>query len=78
MSNAQILPPKMTTQYADRARRGEADADHGGGVYEFYLGNQVICIIGLDHPTGHVRKVSTAEMQHLRAAAISRPHRETP
>jgi hypothetical protein len=70
MSNAQLLPPKMTLQYAERARRGEADRDHGGGVFEFYVGNQVICIIGPDHPTGHVRKVTTKEMQQLRAATI--------
>jgi len=75
MSNAQLLPPKMALQYAERARKGEADRDHGGGVYEFYLGNQVICIIGPDHPTGHTRKVTTAEMQRLRASAQSQHQR---
>jgi hypothetical protein len=70
MSNAQILPPKMALQYAERARNGEADHTLSGDIYEFYLGNQVICIIGLDNPTGHVRKVTTQEMQRLRASAL--------
>lgn len=67
MSNAQILPPKMAAQFAERARLGEADRSLGSGCYEFYQPklNQVIALVGLDPPTGHVRKVTTAEMQRL-------------
>lgn len=71
MKNIMMLPPKMTLQFAERARRGEADVHVGCDIYEFYQGNQIICIIGLDHPTGHIKKVSETEMKRLRAALPS-------
>lgn len=67
--NIAPLPPKMTLQYAERARRGEADCHIGKNIFEFFVGNQVVCIIGLDHPVGHIKKVSTEEMKGLRAEA---------
>ena len=69
--NAHPLPPKMAAQFAERARRGEADAHIGYNIYEFYQGNQVICVIGLDHPTGHIKKVTANEMKRLREQASS-------
>ncbi len=69
--NIHPLPPKMTLQFAERAKRGEADNNVGCGIYEFYQGNQVVCIIGLDHPTGHIKKVSSSEMLDLRKKAKS-------
>jgi len=67
--NVWPIAPKMMLQFAERARRGEADNHVGSNIYEFYQGNQVICIIGLDHPAGHIRKVSTDEMKRLREVA---------
>lgn len=71
------VAPKMLLQFAERALRGEADNNLGGGVYEFYQGNQVVCVIGLDNPTGHIRKVTTEEMKRLREVAVKQPALET-
>lgn len=67
--NIMPLAPKMTIQYAEMARRGEADREIGGGWYEFYRGNQVISVLGPDNPIGSVKKVTTKEMEQLRKEA---------
>lgn len=66
------LAPKMALQFAERARRGEADNEVGSNIYEFFQGNQVVCVIGLDRPTGHILKVTTSEMARLREIATKR------
>jgi len=68
--NVWPIAPKMLLQFAERARRGEADNYVGSNIHEFYQGNQVVCIIGIDHPVGHIRKVSTDEMKRLRETAV--------
>jgi len=65
------LAPKMTLQFAERAKRGKADVNIGSNIYEFYQGNHIVCIIGLEHPVGHIKKVSSAEMTRLRSALPS-------
>ena len=59
----------MAFQFAERARRGEADNEVGCDIYEFFQGNQVICIIGLHHPTGHIEKLTTKDMERRRLSA---------
>ena len=70
--NVMQLPPKMTLQFAERAKRGEADNYLGDDIYEFFQGNQVVCLIGLDNPTGHIQKVSAEEMKRRREQAKPR------
>jgi hypothetical protein len=70
--NIHPLPPKMTLQFAERAKRGEYDNYVGSNIYEFFQGNQVICIIGLSHPVGHIQKVSTQEMARRKSEATTR------
>lgn len=67
MRNILPLPPKMTLQFAELAKRGEADNHVGCDIYEFFQGNQVVCVIGLTNPVGHIQKISTEEMKVRRA-----------
>lgn len=58
--NIQSLPPKMTQQYAERARRGDYEYKLATDIFIWFSGNQEITLIGLDCPTGHVKKHTTA------------------
>lgn len=51
----QQLPPKMAQQFADRARRGEGRRIEGE-IYNFHQGNNVISLVSLNPPIGHVRR----------------------
>lgn len=51
----QQLPPKMAQQFADRAKRGEG-RHISGEIYEFHQGNNVISLVSLNPPIGHVRR----------------------
>lgn len=59
--NISSLPPKMTLQFAERAKRGDYDNYVGSNIYQFFQGNQIVTLIGLKHPTGHIKKVSTTD-----------------
>lgn len=65
MSNSiQDLPPKMAKQFADKAKKGEADYDTEG-MWLFYqeFNHSEICLLGLDPPIGHLRKMSKIEWE---------------
>ena len=59
--NVYPLPPKMTAQFAERAKRGDYHSKIGSDIFLWLQGNQEICVIGLDCPTGHIKKLSQKE-----------------
>jgi hypothetical protein len=61
--NVSGLPPKMTQQFADRAKRGDYHHKLGDNIFLWLQGHQEICLIGLDYPTGHIKKLSTRELE---------------
>lgn len=63
MKNVQALPPKMTLQYAERARRGDYEFKIGKDIFIWFVGNQQVCVIGLNVPTGHIKKMSAKEVE---------------
>ncbi len=63
MNSAQLIPPKMLAQLADRARRGDYDEKLGSDIYSWFNGRTKTTIIGLDHPIGTVSRVSVQEAE---------------
>lgn len=51
----QQLPPKMAQQFADRAKRGEG-RHIGAQCYQFHQGSNVIALVSLDPPQGHIKR----------------------
>lgn len=68
--NIQKLPPKMLQTFANRAANGDYDNYLGGGAYEWFQGNQVVCVIGPTNPVGHIEKISAAAMAERRKWAV--------
>lgn len=70
--SAQMLPPKMTLQFADRAMRGEGHRlTPESDIYEFPQGGNVVCIMLMGgNPTGHLVR-DPRRAQQLRDAAIA-------
>ncbi len=64
---SQLLSPKMAQQFADRAKAGDFAATLGSEIYLWFQGNQEICLIGLDCPTGHITKLSSEAMKRRKA-----------
>jgi hypothetical protein len=59
MTSVQSLPPKMAQQFADKARAGKADRQIGegpGACYEFDNGSNVVILLSLDPPIGHIKR----------------------
>lgn len=56
-NTAQVLPPKMAAQFAQLAKDGKAD-NQTSSTYVFYRGNQEICLVTLNPPSGYVAKRS--------------------
>lgn len=71
MKDVYDLAPKMALQYQELAKAGKADkvgSINSLGLhsfYEFYRGNQAICLVCLDPPCGHVRQLTPHERQEL-------------
>lgn len=67
-NSAQLLPPKMAIQFAEMAARGEGVRIGTSDIWEFPQGtSNVVCLIGLGNPTGHVRR-DAARAAQLHAA----------
>ncbi len=63
MNSAQLIPPKMLAQLAERARRGDYDEKLGSDIYSWFSGRTKTTIIGLDRPVGTVSRVSVREAE---------------
>lgn len=60
MSSAiQKLPPKVAAQFAQKALRGEGIKVGNGEIYEFAQGNNVICLMSVTNPFGHLYRSPT-------------------
>jgi hypothetical protein len=55
MTGHMVLPPKTAEQFAARARKMDGCVRFGS-AYEFAQGSNVICLISLDPPIGHMGK----------------------
>jgi hypothetical protein len=66
MWKPQSLPPKMAQQFADRAKRGEADyvVDN---IYDFYQGANRITLVCLDPPIGHIIKETPDQVKRRKS-----------
>jgi hypothetical protein len=68
MTGHMVLPPKTAEQFADRARRGEGlRLSPDSSIYEFAQGSNVVCLISLDPPIGHIGK-DARRANEIRAA----------
>lgn len=56
MTGHMSLPPKTAEQFAARARKMDGCVRISDGIYEFAQGSNVICLISLDPPIGHMGK----------------------
>lgn len=61
--NIMPLAPKMTLQYAERARNGDWQYHLGSGIYCWFVGNQKVTIIDLNNPTGNIQKMTAREIE---------------
>ena len=53
--SAQMLPPKMAAQFAERVKRGEGHrVSPNSEMYEFPQGGNVIVLMDINQPFGHV------------------------
>jgi hypothetical protein len=50
------LSPKTAAQFAERAKRMDGCVRVGSDAYEWAQGSNVVCLMFLDHPIGHVGK----------------------
>lgn len=55
MTGIQELPPKMAAAFAERAKAGEG-LHVGAHCYDFVQGNNVVTLVSLDPPIGHVSR----------------------
>lgn len=63
----QTLPPKMAAEFAKLAQEGKADYEISKSCFEFIRGNQIITLVSLNPPCGHLRKGQPGEVTELRA-----------
>ena len=56
MTGHMVLPPKTAEQFAARARKMDGCVRIGDSIYEFAQGSNVVCLISLNPPQGHVGK----------------------
>lgn len=61
--NVQLLPPKMAQEYANKAKNGEG-VKLSSSCFEFLVGRQEVCLVSIDPPIGHVRKLSQSEIDN--------------
>lgn len=56
MTGHMVLPPKTAEQFAARARKMDGCVRLGEEVYEFAQGSNVVCLVSLNPPMGHMGK----------------------
>lgn len=76
INTAMKLPPKMCAQYTERARNNDYEFHLKPDIYVWFNGNQKVVVIGLKNSSGHVVKLTTAEVEHEKLALTASMRRQ--